>query len=98
MSGSASDTSIELTDCVIRDCKSGVMTSAKQGGPAVFVLSGQVRLNKVSLLDNTAAGRGGAVRCSSKTAVVFMNGCLLKGNSHNGSWEMVFRCRKDIFV
>lgn len=86
MSGSASDTSIELTDCVIRDCKSGVTTSAKQGGPAVFVLSGQVRLNKVSLLDNTAAGRGGAVRCSSKTAVVFMNGCLLKGNSHNGSW------------
>ena len=86
VSGSASDTSIELTDCVIRDCKSGVTTSAKQGGPAVFVLSGQVRLNKVSLLDNTAAGRGGAVRCSSKTAVVFMNGCLLKGNSHNGSW------------
>lgn len=85
VSGSASDTSIELTDCVIRDCKSGVTTSAKQGGPAVFVLSGQVRLNKVSLLDNTAAGRGGAVRCS-KTAVVFMNGCLLKGNSHNGSW------------
>ena len=65
VSGSASDTSIELTDCVIRDCKSGVTTSAKQGGPAVFVLSGQVR---------------------SKTAVVFMNGCLLKGNSHNGSW------------
>ena len=86
VSGGAGDTSIELTDCVIRDCKSGVTTSAKQGGPAVFVLSGQVRLNKVSLLDNTAAGRGGAVRCSSKTAVVFMNGCLLKGNSHNGSW------------
>ena len=86
VSGGAGDTSIELTDCVIRDCKSGVTTSAKQGGPAVFVLSGQVRLNKVNLLDNKAVGRGGAVRCSSKTAVVFMNGCLLKGNSHNGSW------------
>ena len=109
VSGGAGDTSIELTDCVIRDCTSAVTTSAKQGGPAVFVLSGQVRLNKVSLLDNTAVcflfslsgqvrlnkvnlldnkavGRGGAVRCSSKTAVVFMNGCLLKGNSHNGSW------------
>ena len=86
VSGGAGDTSIELTDCVIRDCTSGVTTSAKQGGPAVFVLSGQVRLNNVNLLDNTAVGRGGAVRCNSKTAVVFMNGCLLKGNSHNGSW------------
>lgn len=86
VSGSTADTSLELTDCVIRDCKSTVTTSAKQGGPAVFVLSGQVRLNNVWLLDNSAAGRGGAVRCGSKTAVVFMNGCLLKGNSHSGSW------------
>lgn len=86
VSGSAGDTSLELTDCVIRDCKSAVTTSAKQGGPAVFVLSGQVRLDNVRLLDNTAVGRGGAVRCSGKTAVVFMNGCLLKGNSHTGSW------------
>lgn len=86
VSGSASDTSVELTDCVIRDCKSTVTTSLKQGGPAVFILSGQVRLNHVKLLDNAAAGRGGAVRCNSKTAVVLMNGCLLKGNSHSGSW------------
>lgn len=86
VSGSAADTSLELTDCVIRDCKSEITTSAKQGGPAVFVLSGQAWLNRVSLLDNMAVGRGGAVRCTSKTAVVLMNGCLLTGNSHNGSW------------
>lgn len=36
VSGGAGDTSIELTDCVIRDCTSAVTTSAKQGGPAVL--------------------------------------------------------------
>ncbi len=86
VSGSAGDTSVELTDCVIRDCKSTVTTSLKQGGAAVFILSGQVRLNNVKLLDNTSVGRGGAVRCNSKTAVALMNNSLLKGNSHSGSW------------
>lgn len=86
VSGNAGDTSIELADCVIRDCKSEVTTTVKQGGPAIFVLSGQVRLNNVNLLDNTAVGRGGAVRCNTKAAVVFMNSCLLKNNTHNGWW------------
>lgn len=84
--GNANDTSIELTNCIIRDCKSTVTTSLKQGGAAIFVFSGQARLNNVKLLDNAAVGRGGAVRCNSKTAVAFMNNCLLKGNSHSGSW------------
>lgn len=86
MTGNANDTSIELVDCIVRDCKSAVTTALKQGGAAVFILSGQVRLNNVKLLNNVSMGRGGAVRCNSKTAVMFLNKCMLKGNSHSGSW------------
>lgn len=86
VNGSVQDTSVELIDCVVRDCKSAVTSALKQGGAALFILSGQARLNRVKLLNNTAAGRGGAVRCNSKTAITFMNNCLLTGNSHSGSW------------
>lgn len=86
VNGNANDTSIELVDCVMRDCKSTVTTSSKQGGAAIFILSGQVRLNNVKLLDNATVGRGAAVRCNSKTSIVFLNNSLLKGNSHSGSW------------
>lgn len=86
VSGGAGDTSIELTDCVIRDCTSGVTTSAKQGGPAVFVLSGQVRLNNVNLLDNTAVGRGGAITTTAANSFLFMNNCLLHENYAPTAW------------
>lgn len=84
--GSIQSTSIELTDCIIRDCKSDISATNPQGGPAVYVLSGLVRLNRVQLLDNAAVARGGAVRAQSDVAVIMMNRCLLKGNSITGPW------------
>lgn len=86
INGTPSSTIVELTDCVIRDCFADVSTAIVQGGPAVFVLSGQARLHNVEITDNRSLGRGGGLRCNNVKGIIFMNGCLVKGNSHSGSW------------
>ena len=86
MDGAVNNTIIELHDCVIRDCVSAITNSTAQGGPAIYNLSGQARLNRVKVLDNHAESRGGALRCQSDNAIIMLNACLLKGNSLAGMW------------
>lgn len=88
INGNVSSTSVELTDCIVRDCKTEAVNGAGgiAGGTAMLIVSGCSKLNNVKLLDNAADSRGGAIRCSSDKAVVFMNNCFLTGNSVRELW------------
>lgn len=84
--GDATNSSITLVDCVVKDCVSTVTTATKQGGAGLFVTNGLARLDNVDFIDNSSKGRGGAIRCNSDNAVLMMNSCVLRGNTHSGSW------------
>lgn len=86
LDGDASNTIIELRDCVIRDCVSDITANTYQGGPAIYNLSGQARLHNVQILDNESKGRGGALRCQSDNAIIMLNRCLLKDNYCSSMW------------
>ena len=83
INGNVNSTSVELTDCIIRDCKTEAVNGqgGVAGGTAILIASGSSKLNNVKFLDNAADSRGGAIRCNSNKAVVFMNNCLITGNS-----------------
>ena len=68
---------------IIRDCKTEAVNGqgGVAGGTAILIASGSSKLNNVKFLDNAADSRGGAIRCNSNKAVVFMNNCLITGNS-----------------
>lgn len=79
------NTSIELKDCVIRDCVSGVTNSGNAGGAAVNIVSGFAKLDGVTLLNNRSDSRGGAIRCCTYSAVCFLNNCFFSDN-YSGTW------------
>mgnify|MGYP000009493087 FL=1 len=83
INGNVNSTSVELTDCIIRDCKTEAVNGqgGVAGGTAILIASGSSKLNNVKFLDNAADSRGGAIRCNSNKAVVFMNNCLITVNS-----------------
>lgn len=90
LDGNPADTRVDLKDCVIKECVSDITSpSVKQGGAALYVLSGLARLSNIRITGNRAYSRGGAVRTADNNAVVFLDRCCVNGNdigNGNGDW------------
>ena len=94
VNGTPANTIIELNDCIIKNCKSTANGGGtKQGGSAIFALSGQIRLTDIQLTNNESYGRGGAIRTNGNDVVLFMNRCsvkdnMLTGDPNDGGWGL----------
>lgn len=81
-----SGTWAEFIGCRFEDCISHAGDGSYAGGPAVYVVSGQARLKRCEVSRCYAISRGGAIRCSTAAAVVFLDRCSIHDNSIRDDW------------
>lgn len=80
------DTWVEFVNCRFEDCVSAATTSGYAGGAAVYVKAGQARLKACELSGCSGVSRGGALRCNSDNAILFLDRCSIHDNSLKGEW------------
>ena len=80
-------TGVECKNCIFDSNTSGYTgDSGLQGGPCAFVTEGYFKARACVFKNNYAQSRGGALRLSGKTAVVFLDGCFFSGNGLGDTW------------
>ena len=84
--GGDSDTWAEFLSCRFEGCISAATTSGYAGGPAVYIASGQARLRDCEISGCNGNSRGGALRCNSSAAVLFLDRCSIHDNSVTKEW------------
>lgn len=90
VSGSWSNTSVELINCVVRDCVSG---TTGQDGAAISLAGGKTKLNNVQILNNQSVNRGAGICLNEATEgdsydlSLFLNNCTFSGNKLTADWN-----------
>lgn len=82
--GQSGNAILQLKNCVVKNFN---RESASDAGPAIKITKGNVFLERVELVNNRAANRGGAILVSNNNApLLFMNNCLLHENYAPAAW------------
>ena len=82
--GQSGNAILQLKNCVVKNFN---RESASDAGPAIKITKGNVFLERVELVNNRAANRGGAILVSNNNApLLFMNNCLLHENYAPVAW------------
>lgn len=98
--GSTSDTEVELTNCIVRNC---VSTNSDKYGAALSMCGGILKLDNVQILNNVATNRGAGITMNEAESsdehdsYLFMNNCTLSGNTVQNDWGNALNSRRGFF-
>ena len=98
--GGTNDTSVELINCIVRDCNSG---STGNAGAALSMAGGILKLNDVQIIDNHSNNRGAGIAMNEaesdngNDSYLFMNNCTFSGNTIDVCWGTALNARKGFF-
>ncbi|GAA6257300.1 hypothetical protein F070042J6_31520 [Bacteroides sp. f07] len=81
--GQSGNAVLQLKNCVVKNFN---REGASDAGPAIKLAKGSVFLERVELVNNRGANRGGAILTNNAASVLFMNNCLLHENHAPAAW------------
>lgn len=98
--GGTDNTSVELIDCIVRNCNSG---SGGNAGAALSMAGGILKLNNVQVTGNHSTNRGAGVTMNeaesdgNNDSYLFMTNCTFSGNTVDNDWGTALNARRGFF-